>query len=333
MDACPRDSLKESIRVAIVPRVGRLDVLLKELGGFTSRASAQRAIASGLVHVGGQLAIKPSMSLKVGESIGWLPWPEETRLKPSDWSGGLSIIYEDEHLLVVNKQRGLLVHPGAGRRTPTLIDRLRESYPEIAHVGEPARPGIVHRLDKDTTGALIVAKTIEAHGLLSRQFAERVVKKEYWALVWGKLSKSSGELMHTISRSPRDKERFTTRPGRGRGRRALSSYSLISCFGFVSLVALFPLTGRTHQLRVQTVSIGHPIVGDRLYGPKRPPFSKDWPLEFCEATQGLEGQLLHARKVCFLHPFSLKTLVVEAPLPFDFSLILGLLSPLGKGLS
>lgn len=327
MDTCPKDSLKESVKFTTVTRPGRLDVLLKELGGFSSRASAQRAIERGLVHVGGRLATKPSVNLKVGERIAWLPWPKEAKPGPSAWKTDLSVLYEDEHLLIVNKPRGLLVHPGAGRPAPTLVDRLKADYPQISQVGEATRPGIVHRLDKDTTGVLVVAKTIEAHALLSGQFADRAVKKEYWALVWGKPSKTSGELVHTISRSAGDKERFTTRPGRGRGRRAFSSYSLISCFGFVSLLALFPLTGRTHQLRVQTASIGHPIVGDRLYGPKRVAPSKDWPLEFCEATSGLEGQLLHARKLRFLHPFSLKTLEVEAPLPFDFSLILGLLSP------
>lgn len=321
------------MRGVIVPKSGRLDVLLKELGGFISRASAQRAITQGLVQVEGRLATKPSMSLKLGERITWLPWPNKAEPTPSYDGEGLNVLYEDEHLFVVNKPRGLSVHPGAGAPIPTLVDRLKANYPEIASVGEPTRPGIVHRLDKDTTGALIVAKTPEAHAALSRQFADRVVKKEYWALVWGKPSKPSGQLLHTISRSPRDRERFTVRSGRGKRRRALSSYSVLSYFDCVSLMALFPLTGRTHQLRVQTASIGHPVVGDRLYGPKRVPFSKGGPREFFEAIEGLEGQLLHARKVGFLHPFSSKMLEIEAPLPFDFSLILGLLSLIEKGLS
>lgn len=321
------DTISAALGVVLVAaRQGRLDAVLAETGAFASRASVQRAIAKGLVNVGGKPASKPAQRVEAGQQLHILPWPEEPKPPAGPRIPLFGVLYEDEHVLVLNKPKGLVVHPGAGKPVRTLVDFLSDMYPSLAHVGEPTRPGIVHRLDKDTSGALAVAKTLEAHICLSKQFAARTVKKEYVALLWGEPSKPTGEMANTLSRSPKVGTRFTTRPGRGKGRPAFTTYSLLEGFDFVSLVSLRPHTGRTHQLRVQTAAIGHPIVGDKLYGPKTAALPKRLPNALKEAFQAIEGQLLHARQLAFRHPVTMAEIKVEAPLPFGFSLLLGLLS-------
>ena len=329
MGECLDTTLEHGL-VFVAPRQGRLDAILAETGLFASRASGQRAIAKGLVNVGGRLASKPAQRVEAGQKLFILPWPKEINRQAACMTPLFDILYEDEHVLVLNKPKGLLVHPGAGKPVRTLVDFLLEMYPSLTQVGEPTRPGIVHRLDKDTSGALAVAKTLEAHICLSRQFAARTVKKEYVALVWGEPNKPAGEMSDTLSRSLKMGTRYTTGPGRGKARPAFTTYSLLESFHFVSLVSLRPFTGRTHQLRVQTAAIGHPIVGDRLYGPKTIALPKKLPIEVQQAFQAIEGQLLHARQIVFRHPVTMSGITVEAPLPFGFSLLLGLLSE-GRG--
>lgn len=212
----------------------------------------------------------------------------------------LAILFEDEHLLVLNKPDGLVVHPGAGNQTHTLVNALLHHCPNLSGIGGKQRPGIVHRLDKDTSGCLVVAKNDAAHQELARQFAEREVKKIYLALVAGSLKRPRGTIDAPIGRHPVQRKKMAI--DQRKGRPAITEYRVLHAGAGVSLVECALHSGRTHQIRVHLRHLGHPIIGDSLYGKKA----------------GAGRQMLHAWKLGFTHPRSGERQFFEAPIPEDF---------------
>jgi 23S rRNA pseudouridine1911/1915/1917 synthase len=225
----------------------------------------------------------------------------------------LKVVYEDEDLAVIEKPAGLAVHPGAGTGVETIVHALLFRFKQLSNAGGEARPGIVHRIDKWTSGLLIVAKNDEAHVRLSRAFQERTVEKSYLALVHGKLAKPSGEIALNIGRHPNIRTRMSVQ--KGRGRIALSSYRTIEEVRGFSLLEVGIKTGRTHQIRVHLSAIGHPIVGDNVYGEGRY-------AEFVKKYGKPGRYFLHAAALKFTHPRTGETLAFRSPLPEDLNSLL-----------
>jgi 23S rRNA pseudouridine1911/1915/1917 synthase len=276
----------------------RLDRFLAASSGLT-RARIQALIAGGRVEVGGALR-KASALLRGGEQITLsLPPPEPSDLTPEPIP--LEVLYEDADLLVINKSAGLVMHPAAGRRTGTLVNALLHRCPDLRGIGGVERPGLVHRLDKDTSGCLVVAKTEAAHEGLSRQFAARQVRKTYLAVVHGTVRQRSGRIAVPIGRDLRDRKKMGVRTARGR--EAATAFRVLRELPGATLLEVTPETGRTHQIRVHLAHLGHPVVGDALYGGRR--------------ERREQRQLLHAWRIGFTHPRTGAAVAVEAPPPAD----------------
>ncbi|MBI2473154.1 RluA family pseudouridine synthase [Candidatus Uhrbacteria bacterium] len=233
----------------------------------TTRSQIQKLIKEGLVTVNGSVAVAHTF-LKIGNLISY-PEKKESKIKETKTIPVLDIVYEDDDLLVINKPAGLLVHEALkDEYRPTVVDGLLHLYPEIAQVGDdPSRPGIVHRLDKDVSGLMVIAKTQEAFEYLKSQFQERTVKKEYLALLYGSLPKDTDIIDQRISRS-KSKGRMVARTGSQEGKEAHTQYDVLKRFLHTTYVRVEILTGRTHQIRVHFQSIGYPVVGDKLYKSK-----------------------------------------------------------------
>ena len=315
----------------------RLDRFLTAQFPDTSRAHIQQLLAEGKGRVNEAVA-KPALRLKGGEQITILGDPQPVPLRAIAEDIPLDIVYEDDDLAVVNKAAGMMVHAGAGatddeRNRGTLVNALLHRFGKLSGVGGELRPGIVHRLDKDTSGLIVVAKNDIAHRKLARQFSGRQVKKRYVALVHGWPAKDHGTISREISRDAVRRTRMTTR--RSGGRAAVSHYGvrerITSAFGKFALLDLRIETGRTHQIRVHMASIGHPVVGDTLYGaPKalRPdsvrtrssakrslqaPGSAGVKEE--DSNLGLARNFLHAAAIEFAHPRSGEPMSFTAPMP------------------
>lgn len=291
----------------IVPegsRRERADKVLAHAFPEHSRVAFQRALEAGLVKVDGKV-IAQADDVKAGQTIEFsLPEAKSSELKPVDIP--LDVIFEDKHLIVVNKSSGMVVHPGVGTGEDTLVHALlAHCAGELSGIGGVERPGIVHRIDKETTGLIVVAKSDAAHRALADQFAERSLHKEYVALVSGVPKTDSGTIDRSIARHPVHRHRMTTGEG---GRPAKTDWTVLEKFGTkASLVRCRIHTGRTHQIRVHLKSIGHPLLGDATYGWKP---SADLPTP--------SRVMLHAEHLIFAHPISAKTLDLRAPLPKDF---------------
>ncbi len=301
----------------IVPdpfRGARADKVLAQAFPAHSRAALQRAFEAGLVRRNG-VTIAKSDEVKPGDAIEFsLPEvvPAELRAVPIP----LDVLYEDEHLLAVNKASGMVVHPGAGTGEDTLVHALlAHCAGGLSGVGGVERPGIVHRLDKETSGVLLVAKNDRAHRGLSEQFAARHLRKEYLALVSGVPRLASGVIDRAIARHPVHRERMTVGEG---GRPARTDWEVLEVFGDkAALVRCRIHSGRTHQIRVHLKSIGHPLLGDSTYGWRQSPL-----LPVCLRV------MLHAERIAFLHPIDARPLDLHAPLPADFQ---GVLAALRRG--
>lgn len=300
----------------------RLDQFLARRTDY-SRSRLSRWLKWGQVRVNGALR-EASYRVRAGEEVALtVPPPEPTELVPE--SRPLDILYEDDHLLVVNKPPGLVVHPGAGHRGGTLLNALVAHCPGLARVGDVSRPGLVHRLDKDTSGLLVVAKTAAAHADLVRQFQARTVEKTYLALVWGRLKETEGEIAGEIGRHPSQRQKMSARPRRGKP--ALTTWRVLKELpGPLTLVELSPKTGRTHQLRVHLAALGHPVVGDATYGGGAARF-KDQP-RLKALKPMVSRQLLHAKALGFRHPRTGEWMAFEAPLPADLRAVLDKLANL-----
>jgi 23S rRNA pseudouridine1911/1915/1917 synthase len=279
----------------------RLDrFLVKRLPEY-SRSRLQHLIRHGFVRLNGALA-RPRQIVRDGDEIELIKPPlEKTEIQPEPIP--LDVLFEDDDLIVINKPAGLVVHPGAGHRERTLVNALLSHCTTLSGIGGKERPGIVHRLDKETSGCLLVAKNDVAHRELSKQFAERVVEKVYLALVAGKLRKQRGIIQEKIGRHPVRRKRMSVVSLRGRA--AKTEYRVVRSGNQASLVECGLHSGRTHQIRVHLHHLGHPILGDKVYGSRA---AKDFP-----------RQMLHAWKIGFSHPLTGEWKNFEAPLPADFA--------------
>jgi len=288
----------------------RLDIFLREKFPASSRGTMQRLIEQGHVRVNGK-TIKPTHTPRAGEKIE-IAWPDARPAEAQPEDIPLDILFEDKSLLVVNKPAGLVVHPAAGHEEHTLVNALlHHCQGSLSGIGGIARPGIVHRLDKETSGCLVVAKNDETHLVLSRQFAGRTVEKLYDALVIGVLVRDAGEIHAAIARHPTHRKRMAVHED-GDGRAAHTSYRVIERFTHATLAEAEIHTGRTHQIRVHFQHLGHPIVGDETYGAKPN-------IRFFELTGYTAPRvLLHAHQLAFVHPRTGKRVKFEAPLPADF---------------
>jgi 23S rRNA pseudouridine1911/1915/1917 synthase len=292
----------------------RLDQFLVAQLADTSRARVQQLIAEEKVHVN-DAAAKASLRLRGGERIAVLGTVQAPPLRAMAEEIPLDIVYEDDDLAVVNKPAGMMVHAGAGatddqRNRGTLVNALLHRFGQLSGLGGELRPGIVHRLDKATSGLIVVAKNDESHRRLAAQFVRRQVKKTYLALVHGGLKQDRGTLDSNISRDRVRRTRMTTR--RQGGREAITHYQvrrrISSKFGKFTLLELQIATGRTHQIRVHLASLGHPVVGDILYGAPRELLAD-------EATASLSRNFLHATTLQFQHPRTGAVLSFSRPLP------------------
>lgn len=302
----------------------RLDRFLTEQFPDRSRSQIQRWIREERVRVDG--AARPARHLvEPGEVVAvMLPEPERSHLVPVDFP--IDIVFEDDSILVVDKPAGLQVHPGAGAPRTTLVNVLLHRYPEWNAPGPPERPGIVHRLDRDTSGLLVVARTHQAYQHLARQIRQRGVKRRYLALVWGSPEGEHGLVDAPLERDPRDRRRIAVRSG---GRTARTHWKVIHRFENFSLLELVLETGRTHQIRVHCEHLGHPVVGDPTYGNdarwmERVP-SPERPLTRAIVSR-LKRQALHAYHLALRHPMDDSWCRFESPLPPDIEGVLGRLS-------
>ena len=295
----------------------RLDVFLREKFPAASRGAMQRLIEQGHILVDGK-TVKPTHSPRAGEKIE-VHWPEARPAEAQPEEIPLDILFEDKSLLVVNKPAGLVVHPAAGHEEHTLVNALLfHCKGSLSGIGGVARPGIVHRLDKETSGCLVVAKNDETHIALSEQFANRVVKKVYHAIVCGEVPREAGEIHAAIARHPTHRKRMAVQDDSD-GRAAHTSYRVLEKLKCATYVEVQIHTGRTHQIRVHFQHLGHPVVGDDTYGSTKNKRLKEL------ANYAAPRVLLHAKNLNFIHPRTQKPLKVSAPLPDDFKLALKLL--------
>jgi 23S rRNA pseudouridine1911/1915/1917 synthase len=276
----------------------RLDQFLADQPTGLTRSRLHALITEGFVLLNGQSATRPSQKVRQGDRISLtVPPPWELDLAPQ--SIPLTVVYQDDALIVIDKPAGMSVHPGPGHSDGTLVNALLARCPDIKGIGGAIRPGIVHRLDKDTSGLMVVAKTEEAHQSLSEQFKEHTVTKGYLALVMGIVRPVNGQIDAPIARDPRHRKRMAVVVG---GREARSCYRVIKQFAEYSLLEVHPQTGRTHQIRVHLAYLGHPLLGDGVYG-KRSPL--------------LHRHFLHAHCLGFQHPTSGEPLEFHSALPDD----------------
>ena len=291
----------------------RLDRVLAAAWPDLSRSRLKQLIEAGAVSSGGAKLSDPDMRVKRGQSV-MVVIPPAVRAEPEGQAMALPIVYEDAHLIVIDKPAGLVVHPAAGNRDGTLVNAL------IAHCGESLRgiggelrPGIVHRIDKDTSGLIVAAKTEQAHRSLGKQFAAHAIERVYQALIWGVPRERAGVIDGALGRSPLNRQKMAVlRVG---GKEARTHYKVMEVVGLkgaptASLVECRLETGRTHQIRVHMAHIGHPVIGDPVYGRPR---------TIPGLTLGIKRQALHAAVLGFQHPASHKVLRFESVLPEDFS--------------
>jgi 23S rRNA pseudouridine1911/1915/1917 synthase len=303
-------SAENSTRIDLVvsrtePRLRLDQFLAKRLPEF-SRSRLQQLIRDGFIRLNNANS-RPRQIVRGGDKIQFTEPPLE-KIETLPEQIPLEILFEDNDLVVVSKPAGLVVHPGAGHREHTLVNALLNHCSTLSGIGGKERPGIVHRLDKETSGCLVVAKNDAAHRGLSKQFADRTVEKIYLALVAGKLRKPAGVIEEKIGRHPVHRQRMSAAPVRGR--EAKTEYRLIRSSEQATLVECRLHSGRTHQIRVHLHHLGHPVLGDKLYGPR---ITNDFP-----------RQMLHAWKLGFRHPRTGDWKSFEAPLPDDFAAVIKL---------
>ncbi len=308
----------------------RLDAYLSLHLSDCSRSRAADLVRRGCVLVDGVVR-KSAYKVKPNDTVtGWVPAPEPVDVEAEQMP--LDILYEDRHLLVLNKAAGVVVHPSAGHASGTLVNALLYHCPDLEGIGAERRPGIVHRLDKDTTGILVVAKSSAAHQGLSAQFKARRIDKIYMALVAGDPSNESGVIDLPLGRDTGERKKMAV-VDRG-GRAALTLWQVQERFGRATLLQIALKTGRTHQIRVHCMAMGHPIVGDPVYGQRRSVLRRlqNAPV-LCEILKRPQRQMLHACRLGLTHPISGESLTFEAPPPADMQSILDALRRLNDHMS
>lgn len=286
----------------ITDQTGRIDKVLTTLEPEITRSQLKNLINDGHVTVNGQV-VKPKYKVQSGDKISLVkPEPQLLELMPENIP--LDIVYEDDDVIVVNKPQGMVVHPAPGHPDHTLVNALLYHSP-LSTINGTFRPGIVHRIDKDTSGLLMVAKNDLAHQSLAEQLRNKTNKREYLALVYGQIKEDAGTINAPLGRNPQDRKKQAVVKG---GRHAVTHFKVMRRYDNFTLVKCILETGRTHQIRVHMKYIGHPLVGDPLYGPRK--------------VIGKDGQFLHAALLGFKHPRTGKELVFEAPLPENFQKML-----------
>lgn len=286
----------------------RLDLFLSEQTDEFTRSRFKKLIEEGQVCVNGEIVKKSGGEIKAGDSVELIvPAPQEYSVQAENIP--VDIVYQDSDFAVVNKAKGMTVHAGNGVTGGTLVNALLYALDSLSGVGGVVRPGIVHRIDKDTTGLLVVAKNDKAHVSLAKQIAQKTCKREYYALLEGNLKEDRGRIVTDIGRHPTERLQMAVLP-EGKGKIAITDFEVEARFGADFTLCKFSLqTGRTHQIRVHAKHLHHPIVGDPVYG-------------FKKQKLAVEGQLLHAWKLTLTHPTTNEEMSFNAPLPPSFAEIL-----------
>ena len=277
-----------------------------------SRSRIQKLIENGLVELNDRICHSKKTKLTSGDRLlVTIPEPQKLDLTPENIP--LNILFEDEHLVIVNKPAGMVVHPAPGHYTGTLVHALLHHCDTLAGIGGVERPGIVHRLDKDTTGAIVVAKSDLAHQNLQAQIKAKTARREYWGIIYGSFSQEIGKIDLPLGRHQGDRKKMAVVSVDKGGREAVTHWQNLERIGNFTLVQFLLETGRTHQIRVHCAYYGHPLVGDPTYGSNR------------SLKVNLSGQALHARQLSLIHPISGKSLEAIAPLPAEFNKLLQVL--------
>lgn len=290
----------------------RLDTFLASALPDRSRSQIQKLIKDGRI-TGGTTSLRPSTPVRTGQRFR-IDVPEPTPSSVSPENIPIRVLYEDGDVLVLDKAAGMVVHPGAGHATGTLVSALLYHVEDLSGIGGELRPGIVHRLDRGTSGVMVVAKNDHAHQELARQFQDREVEKDYVALVWG-VVQAGRRIDAPIGRAAGDRQKMSTRARRARS--AVTRITRAEHLKGVSLLGVTIATGRTHQIRVHLSAIGHPIVGDSTYGGVHRRVAND-----LRAVQRLERPFLHAARIAFTHPADGRRLEFESPLPDDLAAVI-----------
>ena len=300
--------MSDSTKVYTADQDGeRLDRFLTRMEPALSRAHVQKVIAEGQALVAGRVR-KANYKLQAGEEVTFhLPEAKPVEILPEDIP--LDILYEDSDIIVVNKARGMVVHPATGIYTGTLVNALLAHCKDLSGINGAIRPGIVHRLDKDTSGVMVAAKNDRAHIDLAAQIRTKAARRVYWAIVHGNIREESGTIKGAIGRSAKDRKCMAIVPG---GKPAVTHFRVLERFGDYTLVECRLETGRTHQIRVHLTSIDHPLVGDPKYGRRSSPFA-------------IAGQALHSLTLDLTHPVTRQPMHFMAPLPEDMERILAAL--------
>jgi len=308
----------------------RLDIILTKLLPDLSRSNLKKIIELKQVKINNIIIESPSKRLKVNDSVEINLIPnEEMKILPAKIK--LDIVYEDKDILIVNKPAGMVVHPGAGNYKKTLVNALIYKYKKnLSSVNESTRPGIVHRIDKETSGLLVVAKNNKAHSNLGKQFSDHTVKRTYQALIWGVLRPLDGTIETLIGRSRKNRQLMSVTEISGK--KAVTNYSTLKVFNIknipkISFIECKLETGRTHQIRVHMAYKGSSLLGDQQYGKKNLKFKKINE-DFENKLKILNRQALHAKNLGFIHPANKKLINFESKLPKDFKKILDLLNKL-----
>jgi 23S rRNA pseudouridine1911/1915/1917 synthase len=307
----------------------RLDIILTKLLPELTRSNLKKIIELNQVKINNIIIDSPSKKLKINDNIEINLIPKQ-EIKIEPYKTKLNIVFEDKDILVINKPAGMVVHPGAGNYTETLVNALIYKYKKLSDLNGSTRPGIVHRIDKETSGLLVVAKNNKAHAHLGKQFNDHSIARTYQALVWGVLRPLSGRIETLIGRSRKNRQLMSVTEITGK--KAVTNYSTLKVFDIkdipkISFVECQLETGRTHQIRVHMAYKGNSLLGDQQYGKKNLKFKKVNE-EFAEKLKVLNRQALHAKNLGFIHPTTNKFINFESELPTDFKKILNLLNKL-----
>ncbi len=295
--------MKKKIELIADKEYKRVDIFLSENITEYSRSEIKKYIKNGFMKINGETIDKSSKPINEGDKIElFIPDRKESEILPQNIE--LEIIYEDDNIMVINKKSGMVVHPGAGNYEGTLVNALLSIRPEIAKVGGEKRPGIVHRLDKDTSGLIIIAKDNRTYLELQKQFAQRKVQKKYILIVKGVFKEKKGMIDFPIGRSIKNRKKISSNTNRGR--EAITYYKVLYEKNGYSLIEAAPKTGRTHQIRVHFSEIGKPIIGDSIYG--------------ASAKRGFHRLALHSREIKFYHPIKKQIYCFTTNIPSEFLL-------------
>ena len=305
----------------------RVDVIINKREELISRTRIKNLILKNKLKLNDKIIKSPSKKVVTGDRLSLnIPEPEEASLKPYEFK--LNIIYEDEDLLVINKPAGIIMHPGAGNYDKTIVNALMNyDKDSLSNIGDELRPGIVHRIDKNTSGLVVIAKNNETHENLSKQFSEHSISRVYQLLIWGKLRPSSGKIDTLITRSSKNRQLMEV--SRSKGKRAITNYKTIKIFEnnktpTLSLIECKLETGRTHQIRVHMTHMGNSIVGDEKYKKKYKKL-KNIDVELENLISKLKRQFLHAKTLGFIHPKTNKEMIFSSNLPKELNNLLKML--------